>query len=57
MGNKLGKKMIRPVHQDDSDIWNGQEFVENKFAKEYNEEYDKTHPMPTIKRPIRPKET
>ena len=56
-GNKLGKKMIRPVHQDDSDIWNGHEFVENKFAKEYNEEYDRKHPMPTIKRPIRPKES
>lgn len=41
--SKLGKKMIRPIHQDDSDIWNGHEFVENKFAKEYNEEYDRMH--------------
>ena len=28
---------------DDSDIWDGSEFVENKIAKEYNDEYDKTH--------------
>ena len=41
-GSKLGKKMIQHNHQDDSDIWNGHEFVENKFAKEYNEEYDRT---------------
>lgn len=48
---KLGKKKIVFGHQDDSDIWSGREFVENKFAKTFNEEYDSKHPKPTIKRP------
>lgn len=47
---KLKRKSPGICHMDDSNIWDGSEFIENKIAKAYNEEYDKTHK--THKRPI-----
>ena len=44
-------------HEDESDIWNGKEFIENTFAKKSNEEYEKEHPRPKFKGPIKKDES
>lgn len=54
---KLGWNSQGLKHYDESDIWNGKEFIENTFAKKWNEEYEKEHPRPTFKRPKRTDES
>lgn len=50
---RLGKKHIRSGFKDDSDIWDGEKFVENVFAKKEKEEKEKT--MKSLPRPrLRP---
>lgn len=47
---KLGEKPTRLLHCDENDIWDGVNFIENKLAKELNEEYSKTQKRPNLKR-------